>query len=98
MQLIFADEKLTANSERGQWIGDIACPMIDTKLKKVVVERVFVVPEYRGHGIATQLMQSLVDHAREEHWQLEIMCPYAKKWFQLHTEAQDVLFKSQHNE
>lgn len=97
MQLSFADEKMTATSEDGKWMGDIACPVVDEKQRKVVIERVFVVPDYRGQGLAGKLMQALVEHAREEDWHLEIMCPYAKKWFQLHTEAQDVLYQRHHD-
>lgn len=97
MQLIFNHEKLTANSDDGKWMGEIACPFVDEQQKKVVVERVFVVPDYRGQGLAAKLMQAFVDHARQENWQVGVMCPYAKKWFTLHTEAHDVLYQRHHD-
>ena len=96
MQLTFADEKMTAVDDQGNWLGEIACPVLDHERKIVVIERVFVVPAYRGQGLAAKLMQAFVDHAREESWQLEIMCPYAKMWFSLHDEASDVLYQRHH--
>ncbi len=42
MQLTFADEKMTAVDDQGNWLGEIACPVLDHERKIVVVERVFV--------------------------------------------------------
>lgn len=48
----------------------------------------FVVPNFRHHGLAAQLMEQFIDYAHQHSYTVKIMCPYAKQYFKLHPEAQ----------
>ena len=58
-----AAEKLVATETDGTLIGQIDYPFVDAAAKRVVLERVFVNPAYRGQGIAGKLMAAFVDYA-----------------------------------
>lgn len=74
-----------------QWVGDVSFPLISPDGDRAVVERVFVVPEFRGHGVAKLLMNELIKHARQNELKFRLMCPYAKLYFVKHPEEQDIL-------
>ncbi|MDO4603676.1 MAG: GNAT family N-acetyltransferase, partial [Limosilactobacillus ingluviei] len=52
MEITIAAEKLVATETDGTLIGQIDYPFVDAAAKRVVLERVFVNPAYRGQGIA----------------------------------------------
>ncbi|WP_251547551.1 GNAT family N-acetyltransferase [Limosilactobacillus caecicola] len=91
MQFTIKGNQIVATTDDGQWAGDVTFPFVDQANQRVVVERVFVVPEFRNHGLAAQLMDQFVQLAERKHWVVKIMCPYAKRYFKLHSEAQTVL-------
>lgn len=45
----------------------------------------------RGKGTADRLMRAIVAEAREKKFKISPTCPYARVWFQRHTDAADVL-------
>lgn len=91
MQFSVTNNQITATTEDGQWAGEVSFPFVDQSANRVVVERVFVIPELRGHGLAAQLMEHFIKFAKGQHYVVKIMCPYAKRYFKLHPEAQTLL-------
>ena len=83
--------QITAMTENGEWAGEVSFPFVDREQRRVVVERVFVVPNFRHHGLASQLMEQFIDYAHQHSYTVKIMCPYAKQYFKLHPEAQFLL-------
>ena len=45
----------------------------------------------RGKGTADRLMRAIVEDARSKGFKILPTCPYARVWFQRHTDAADVL-------
>ena len=89
MQFQVEDHRIVASAPGQPLIGEISFPAVNAD--RVVVERVFVHPDFRGQGIAAQLVQRFVDYAKEQHWTVKLMCPYAKAQFRLHPEYQELL-------
>lgn len=52
---------------------------------------VFVPPELRGTGVASELMTSVMLHARETALKIIPLCGYAASWIQRHKEYSDLL-------
>ncbi|WP_047986054.1 GNAT family N-acetyltransferase [Ornithinibacillus californiensis] len=50
----------------------------------LVVEHTFVSDELRGQGIAGQLVEKVINHARQEGIKLIPECTYAKKYIEKH--------------
>lgn len=44
----------------------------------IVIDRTFVDDDYRGQGIAAQLVERVVEMAREENKKINPRCPFAK--------------------
>lgn len=91
MQITTEKEKLIATETDGTLIGQIDYPMVDEDANRVVLERVFVNPDYRGQGIAGKLMASFVEYADQAGLTVKLMCPYAKMSFKKHPEYQHLL-------
>lgn len=91
MHFVVAKDKISALTDNDTWAGEVSFLPVTKTSNHVVVERVFVVPDFRGHGLAAQLMDQFVNLARDHQWVVKIMCPYAKRYFKLHPEAQSVL-------
>ena len=89
MHLVVAKGKISALTDDQQWAGEVSFSPVTADSNHV--ERVFVVPEFRHRGLASQLMARFVKLATTEQWTVKIMCPYAKQYFKLHPEAQSVL-------
>lgn len=83
--------QITALTDHGDWAGEVVFPFVNREQDHVVVERVFVVPEFRHHGLAAQLMNHFIDYANQHSYTVKIMCPYAKKYFKLHPDTQSLL-------
>lgn len=85
------DHRIVASDDQQAFVGEISFPAVDGIPKRVVVERVFVHPDYRGRGIAATLVKRFIEYASNQHWTVKLMCPYAVKQFQLHPEYQQLL-------
>lgn len=56
-----------------------------------IINHTFVESEYGGQGIATKLVEKLVEEARARNIKIFPLCPFAKREFQLKSEYSDVL-------
>lgn len=55
-----------------------------------VAEHTLVPPEIGGRGIAAQLVEALVAHAREQGFKVKPVCSYVVKAFEKHPEWADI--------
>lgn len=46
---------------------------------------------FRGHGLASHLVQSSLDAARERHLEVLPYCPFMKSWITAHREYADLV-------
>ncbi|HHY51503.1 MAG TPA: N-acetyltransferase [Alphaproteobacteria bacterium] len=56
----------------------------------VVVDHTFVPPEFRGHGLAEKLVQTLIADARREGFRIVPVCSYVAVQFRRHPEWADL--------
>lgn len=89
MQFQVDDHRIVASAPGQALVGEISFPAVSDD--RVVVEHVFVHPDYRGQGIAAQLVQRFVNYAEQQRWTVKLMCPYAKAQFRQHPEYQKLL-------
>lgn len=59
----------------------------------MIIDHTFVDPQYRGQGLAEQLVLKGVEKARQENKKIIPLCPFAKKEFDTKPEYADVLRK-----
>jgi uncharacterized protein len=48
-------------------------------------------PRFRGHGLASRLVQSALDDARDRHLSILPYCPYVRSWIAEHPEYADLV-------
>lgn len=89
MELKREKNRVLLEDESGQLVAEVVFP--DCGDSRVVIERTFVAPEFRGQNIASQLMQSAYEEIKAQGTKALLCCPYAIKWFDRHTEARDIL-------
>lgn len=94
MEFQYEPHRIYANDANGELIGEIVFPAVENDQPLVVVERTFVNPKYRGQNIAQQLVESFVGYAALNHYQVKLMCPYAKMQFGKHKDYQQLLPES----
>ncbi|MCV3754740.1 N-acetyltransferase [Limosilactobacillus fermentum] len=82
---------LTVTKDQSEYVGELDYPAIPDYDNRYAIERVFVASTYRGTGVASDLVKTFVEHAKEEGWVLKLMCPYAVAQFKRHPEYQKVL-------
>jgi predicted GNAT family acetyltransferase len=56
----------------------------------VVVPSTIVVPEFRGHGVASALTRRALDDARAAGWLVRPDCWYVEQWIHRHPEYHDL--------
>lgn len=83
--------RIVASDDHQPFVGEISFPQVTGVPNRVVVERVFVHPDYRGHGIAAELVKRFVKYATAHQLTVKLMCPYAIKQFGMHPEYQQLL-------
>lgn len=60
---------------------------------KWIIDHTYVNENLRGNGYASQLIEMIVQKARNENMKIIPLCPYAKKEFEKKPEYSDVLYK-----
>lgn len=48
-------------------------------------------PRFRGHGVASRLVRSSLESARERHLAVLPYCPYVQRWMAEHPEYADLV-------
>lgn len=59
----------------------------------IIIDHTDVNPDYRGQGVGEQLLNKIVDWAREENIEIMPLCPFANAAFKKNEAIQDVLKK-----
>ena len=85
------ENRIIASDDQQPFVGEISFPKVTGVPDRVVVERVFVHPDYRGQGIAAELVSQFVKYATTHQRTVKLMCPYAVKQFKAHPEYQQLL-------
>ena len=68
------------NDENENLICEISYSIADNNM--ISIDRTFVNDDYRGQGIAAQLVDRVVEMAREENKKIIPRCPFAKGIFE----------------
>ena len=76
-------------------IGEITFTSISPTC--ISIDHTFVHPNYRNQGIARQLLQFVLQLAKQKHWQIVPVCPYAKKVLQSEIQLHPFLKNSINN-
>ena len=58
--------------------------------KELTVYHTEVLPKAEGKGLAKQLLNAMVDYAREKKLKVIVMCPYVLAQFKRHPEYEDI--------
>jgi predicted GNAT family acetyltransferase len=85
------EERIVASDEKQPFVGEISFPKVTGVPNRVIVERVFVHPDYRSQGIGAELVSQFVKYATSHKLTVKLMCPYAVKQFGIHPEYQQLL-------
>ena len=81
------DQIILINSDTKQQAGEIAFMEAESTL---IIVHTGVNPEYRGNGLAEQLVAKVVEKARREDKKIFPICPFAQKEFKIKPEYADV--------
>lgn len=57
----------------------------------MIIDHTEVTPEYEGQGIATKLVLTGVEYARENNFKILPLCPFAKDFLNKTDEYKDIL-------
>lgn len=85
------ENRIVASTADNPFVGELSFPAVAGVAKRVVIERVFVHPDFRGQGVAAELVKLFVQFADQQGLTVKLMCPYAKKQFEIHPEYQHLL-------
>ncbi len=85
----YTDGEIYLQDEEGKKIAYIQFPEYDPQT--VNVTHTVVDPSLRGQGVAGKLTKELAGYLRKEGKKAVLSCSYAIRWFDKHTEYEDVL-------
>ena len=74
------DLRFYKKDENENLICEITYSLADSNM--IVIDRTFVNDDYRGQGLAAQLVDRVVEMAREENKKIIPRCPFAKGIFE----------------
>ena len=78
------------NDENGKMVAEITYSVSD---KIIIIDHTFVDPSLRGQGIASKLVDSVVELAKKENKKIIPLCPYAKKLFEISEAYQKIWYR-----
>lgn len=73
-----------------QQLAEMVLAITDQEL---VVYHTEVAPEAEGQGLAKQLLDSMVEYARQNHFKVVPLCPYVHAQFKRHASAYQDIWK-----
>lgn len=91
MEYTIEENRITLTDDGDVFVGETSFPAVEGFPNRVVLERVFVNPDYRGQHLAADLVRKFVEYAKDHQLVVKLMCPYAIKQFKLHPEYQELL-------
>ncbi len=91
MQYQIEDHRIVASDDSQPFVGEISFPAIEGYPDRVVAERVFVHPAYRGQGVGVSLVKRFINYASKQGWTVKLMCPFVTQQFKQHPEYQRLL-------
>lgn len=89
----------TKENAKGMFImnldGEVAANMTYSRIdaNNIIVDHTAVAPSMKGKGVGKQIVQHMVDWARENNQKVLPLCPFAKAMIERHPEMQDILRK-----
>lgn len=78
MTFTIENERLTAVGTDGRTMGYIAFPRLRGKL--VNISQVTVLPDYRGQGVETAMLEALLSHLSKHDRKAALTSPYAQQY------------------
>ncbi len=92
MKILFEPGRFYILDDQGKLIGEITYQQTD---KVLLANHTFVDPAYRGQNIAGQLLDRLVDYAREEGYLIKPLCSYVVHKFEKEARYDDINLNKQ---
>lgn len=89
MDFIHNLNQIAVYDSKNQLIAEVTFPDLDTGI--VNIDHTFVDESLRGQGVAGQLMEEAAKEIRSQNKKARLTCSYSVKWFQSHSEYQDIL-------
>lgn len=84
------DKKGKAYYEKeGQVLAEMTFSVVNPRF--IIIDHTEVDDSLRGEGVGKQLLQKIVDHARQNEIKIMPLCPFAKHVFEEDESLQDVL-------
>ncbi len=88
----FEKGRIYSEDENGELLAEATYTLVNDSI--VDVNHTFVNPRLQGQGIASSMMEVVVNHLKEEGLKATATCTYAEKWFNKNTElSKDVYAK-----
>lgn len=76
------DNRIFKLNEQNEVITELR--FIPTSSASVNINFVYVNPNYRGQGLANDVMGFAVSYFKEKNYNIEASCPFAKRWLEEH--------------
>ncbi|MEO6894960.1 MAG: GNAT family N-acetyltransferase [Ginsengibacter sp.] len=80
--------------ENNEQVGKMIIGIYD---KELTVYHTEVLPKAEGKGLAKQLLNAMVDYAREKNLQVIVMCPYVLAQFKRHPDQYGDIWKNKND-
>jgi predicted GNAT family acetyltransferase len=92
MEFQFSEGRIYSTEVNGELVAEAT--YITKNQEEIIVEHVYVNPNYRGQGIADKIMLVVVDYVRDHKLKVAATCSYASAWFTKHEEEySDIISK-----
>ncbi len=96
MNIQHENNRIYISNEQGQAIAEVTFPPLSKNV--VCINHTYVDESLRGGGIASKLLDAVVQDLRRKDLKAVLTCSYAIKWFKQHPEYTDLLYTSQSEE
>ncbi|MGE4571781.1 MAG: GNAT family N-acetyltransferase [Candidatus Izemoplasmatales bacterium] len=89
MDYLYDDNRIYSVDDNMILLAEVLFPARDQS--RVDITHVFVVPELRGQGVASELMLRAYQFIKSQDLKIVAKCPYAISWFKKHPDYQDIV-------
>lgn len=82
MEYRIEDNRIFKLNEQNEVVTELR--FIPMSSESVNINFVYVNPDYRGQGLATDVMEFAVSYFKEKKYNIKASCPFAKRWLEEH--------------